>query len=121
MKSLTDIPVVPESEHDSSPACGGGEPFALMVLGDSMIPEFEDGDVVVIEPEGLAADGSFVVAVLDDEPIMRQLMRRESSWMLQAMNARYPSIPIEDLSVVKGVVMQKVRPGRRRLTRRYFE
>jgi DNA polymerase V len=45
-------------------ACAAAEPFALMVLGDSMEPEFREGEVILIEPEGLATDGSFVLAQL---------------------------------------------------------
>jgi hypothetical protein len=44
-----------------------------MVLGDSMEPEFVDGDIIIIEPEGLATDGSYVMAWLNDEWIFRQL------------------------------------------------
>ena len=30
-----------------------------MVLGHSMAPEFNEGEIIVIEPDGLARDGSF--------------------------------------------------------------
>jgi SOS-response transcriptional repressor LexA len=99
--------------------CSGGESFALMVLGDSMAPEFDEGDVVVIEPEGLATDGSFVLAEHGGELIFRQLRRSGEGWTLQALNPRYPSAAIADLSGVRGVVIQKSRPGRRRATKRY--
>ena len=46
-----------------------------MVLGDSMAPEFVEGDVIIIEPEGLAVDGSYVLAQADGEWIFRQLVR----------------------------------------------
>ena len=32
--------------------CAGAEVFALQVLGQSMAPEFEEGEIIVIEPEG---------------------------------------------------------------------
>jgi SOS-response transcriptional repressor LexA len=31
----------------------GREPFALRVIGDSMAPEFQDGCIIVIDPEGV--------------------------------------------------------------------
>ena len=34
-------------------SCSKAEPFVLQVLGDSMIPEFQDGVVIVIDPEGV--------------------------------------------------------------------
>ncbi len=66
--------------------CSGAEPFALVVLGDSMAPEFVEGDVIVVEPEGLATDGSFVVAQVDGEWTMRQLV--EARWRLDAASAQ---------------------------------
>ena len=105
-------------------ACASGESFALMVLGDSMLPEFEEGEVIVIEPDGLAADGSFVLAWCNDEWIFRQLVRdgdRDGgeAWRLRALNPAYPEIPIPDLGAVRGVIIQKSRPGRRRASKRY--
>jgi Peptidase S24-like len=39
---------------DGLPDCAGGESFALRVLGHSMAPEFNEGEIIIIEPEGLA-------------------------------------------------------------------
>ena len=36
------IPIVAAQDPALS-ACGGAEPFALMVLGDAMAPEFREG------------------------------------------------------------------------------
>jgi len=102
-------------------ACSSAEPFALMVLGDSMEPEFVEGEVILIEPEGLATDGSFVLAQLAGEWIFRQLVRRDAGWRLQALNAAYPAADIPGLDAVKGVIIQKSRPGTRRATKRYVE
>ena len=38
--------------------CSGGEVFALRVLGHDMAPEFNDGEIIVIEPDGLLKDGA---------------------------------------------------------------
>ncbi len=100
-------------------ACSGAEPFALIVLGDSMAPEFHEGDVIVIEPEGLATDGAYVLAHVDGEWIFRQLRGDGRAWRLVALDARCPEIPIPDLAPVRGVVIQRSRPGRRSQTRHY--
>ena len=92
-----------------------------MVLGDSMLPEFEDGDVVVIEPEGLAQEGSFVLAHRNHEWIFRQLVRIGSHWLLHPFNPAYPDLPIASLEAVRGVIIQKSKPGRRRATKRYVD
>jgi DNA polymerase V len=102
-------------------ACSGAEPFALVVLGDSMAPEFADGDVIVVEPEGLATDGAFVVAQVDGDWTMRQLVRDGEAWSLRPLNPAYATTAIADLSPVRGVVIQKSRPGRRRAAKRYVE
>jgi len=117
------IPVVPAGP-ESDPAldnCSAAESFALMVLGDSMEPEFIEGDIIIIEPEGLATDGSYVMAWLADEWIFRQLVRNDGGWKLQPLNPKYPSASIPDLSVVKGVIIQKSKPGRRKAAKLYVE
>jgi len=106
-------------------ACSSAEPFALMVLGDSMTPEFVEGDIILIEPEGLATEGSFVMAQLDGEYIFRQLGRThagdDAGWMLRPLNPAYPTTAIPNLDVIRGVIIQKSKPGRRRATKRYVD
>jgi len=110
------IPVRPAEatpEGLETSACAGGEPYALMVLGDSMLPEFIEGEIIVVEPEGLAKDGSYVVAFVNEEYIFRQVVQHPEGWMLKPLNPLYPNIPVEGLSVVKGVVIMKKKPGKR--------
>ncbi len=124
------IPVTPAAETPSeadlaASACASGEPYALMVLGDSMRPEFEEGEIIVVEPEGVARDGSFVVAYLahvereDERHVFRQLVKHPEGWMLKPLNPLYPNIPIDGLEAVKGVVILKKKPGRRRAMKHY--
>jgi DNA polymerase V len=114
-------PDAPQTEEDLAvSACATGEPYALMVLGDSMAPEFVEGEVIVVEPEGIAKDGAFVVAWANDEYIFRQLVQHPEGWMLKPINPIYPNIPIDDVKeTVKGVVVLKKKPGRRRESKRY--
>ena len=118
------IPIQPENAQSVDAeleACSSAEPFALMVLGDSMAPEFVEGEIILIEPEGLATDGSFVLAQLAGEWIFRQLARQGDGWRLQALNPAYPAADIPGLEAVKGVIIQKSQPGNRRATKRYVE
>lgn len=103
------------------PGCSGGETFALQVLGTSMEPEFMEGDIVLIEPDGLLRDGSYVLAVHQDEWIFRQLLRTASGWRLHALNAAFGGIALDDLAAVRGVIIQKAVPGRRRASKRYID
>lgn len=115
------IPIQSRGIDAELDACSSAEPFALMVLGDSMEPEFLEGEIILIEPEGLATDGSFVLAQLDGEWIFRQLARQGDGWRLQALNPAYPGADIAGLDAVKGVIIQKSKPGNRRATKRYVE
>lgn len=103
--------------------CSGGESFALRVLGDDMEPEFNEGDIIIVEPDGALRDGSFVLAQLRCEWIFRQLARQGEGWCLRALNPARTDLrdlPLPDLSAVQGVVIQKAVPGRRKLTRHYI-
>ena len=102
----------------------GSESFALMVLGDSMAPEFVEGEIVIIEPDGATHDGCFVLAFVDDEWIFRQLRREgdgdRGGWRLQPLNPAHAPRPLPDLAALRGVIIQKARPGRRRASKRYI-
>jgi DNA polymerase V len=100
-------------------SCGGGEPFALRVLGQSMVPEFAEGEIIIVEPEGLARDGSYVLAWVGEEWTFRQLCRQGEAWCLHALNPAFADRPLDDLSAVRGVIIQKALPGRRRASKRY--
>lgn len=116
----------PEGLGLETSSCAGAEPYALMVLGDSMQPEFTEGEIIVVEPEGYAKDGSYVIAYLenaekeDEKYIFRQLVHHPEGWMLKPLNPLYPNIPIDNVeAVVKGVVVQKKKPGRRKEQKSY--
>jgi SOS-response transcriptional repressor LexA len=91
-----------------------------MVLGDSMAPEFNDGEIIVIEPDGATRDGSYVLAFVADQWTFRQLRRDAEGWRLHALNPVFASTPLHDLSALRGVVIQKALPGRRRASKRYI-
>ena len=106
--------------HTALPDCAGGESFALMVLGHSMAPEFNEGEIIVIEPDGLAREGSYVLAWNQEEWTFRQLLRSGAEWGLHPLNPEFEDVPLEDFSGVRGVIIQKALPGRRRASKRYI-
>ena len=119
-------PVSPEVRANDTAAaasdCSGAESFALQVLGDDMLPEFEHGVIIIIEPDGALRDGCFVLARTGEEWTFRQLLGGDGAWRLHALNPErtdLPDQPLADLSTVHGVVIQKSVPGRRRLTKFY--
>lgn len=102
------------------PGCSGGESFALRVIGHSMAPEFAEGEIIVIEPEGAVRDGSFVLALHGADLVFRQLRQDGPRWQLHALNPAWPDLPLADLSAVQGVIIQKAVPGRRKLSKSYL-
>jgi DNA polymerase V len=108
------------SEAPDDAGCGGGESFALRVLGDSMAPEFNEGEIIIIEPDGALRDGSYVLAQVQGEWTFRQLVRAGAGWCLRALNPAYAEQALPDLDAVHGVIIQKAVPGRRRLTKHYL-
>jgi len=101
------IPIVDEEASN----CASSEPYALMVLGDSMEPEFVEGEIIVIEPDGLVKDGSFVIAWHKEEYIFLQVPIQDCKWYSNLLNAAYPTEEFPGPSAVKGVVIQKKKPG----------
>jgi SOS-response transcriptional repressor LexA len=104
--------------------CSGGEAFALRVLGQDMLPEFREGDIIIVEPDGALKDGCFVLARPDGEWMLRQLVKRDDAWWVRVLNpAACTGVPeqrLADLSAVHGLVIQKAVPGRRHLTKSYL-
>jgi len=104
---------------NSGSSCSESEPFALRVLGDSMLPEFEEGVIVIIDPEGAIRDGCYVMASVEKEYIFRQLRIVDEKYYLQPLNDLYDTIEIRRLRDIVGVITQKSIPGKRKLRKRY--
>jgi DNA polymerase V len=119
------IPVVSAAAQADAPtgsSCSGKDMVALMVLGDSMVPEFVEGEILVIEPYLPAMDGSFVIGWLNEEYIFRQLQRNEQGgWRLHALNPAYPDAAISGLDTIRGVVTHKKKPGTRKSVKFYVD
>ena len=116
-----DIPVVSATQEEAmaESACSGKEMVALTVLGDSMEPEFIEGEILIIEMGAPATDGAFVIAQ-NEEFIFRQLKRdQHGGWRLHALNPAYPDMVISGLDAIRGVVTHKRKPGSRRSVKFY--
>jgi len=96
----------------------GREPFALRVIGDSMAPEFEDGCIIIIDPEGVISDGAYVMARVGEEFIFRQLVYGEGKYYLKALQGGHEVIELNDLGPIEGVITQQAK--RRRADRKHY-
>ncbi|MBF0265481.1 MAG: S24 family peptidase [Gammaproteobacteria bacterium] len=90
-------------------SCSAKEPFGLMALGDSMLPEFKNGTVIVVDPEAVARDGSFVVVKIDEEYILRQLLIEADKLFVKALNESLKEevIQLHSIEQIIGVVIQQ--------------
>lgn len=100
-------------------ACSGNEPYALRVLGDSMEPEFKEGEVIIIEPQATAEEGDYVIAVHDDEILFRELSLINDHWYLRPLNNQYPTLEISHTDSIKGRIISKS-SGKGRQTKSYL-
>ncbi len=96
----------------------GREPFALRVVGDSMAPEFYDGCIIIIDPEGVISDGCFVMARHEDGYVFRQLEYGDGVYYLKTLQDGHEIIELADFGPIEGVVIQ--RAGRRRSERKHY-
>lgn len=70
---------------------GGGEHFALEIVGDSMVEAgIHDGDTVVIRKTDIANHGDIVVALIDDHEATLKTLRKEDGRIgLEPANRQY--------------------------------
>ena len=82
--------------------------FALSVRGDSMEPEFTEGDIIIVDPEREPVSASYIVAKNGAEATFKQFVMDGQSVFLKPLNSRYP---IRDMTGIEfrivGVVVEK--------------
>lgn len=103
---------------DLGGGCSAATPYALRVLGDSMEPEFEDGNIIIVDPGTSAINGSFVVIDYDNDTTLRQFVIEGEQKILRALNKDYPDAVISGAYRVRGVVIQRS-SGRRSSIKHY--
>jgi len=89
------------------------EPFALRSIDDSMLPEFEIGSVIIVDPGGMLRDGVYVVADHDGEPIFRQMVYYNEKKYLRPLNDIYPTLEYQEGAKIHGIVIQKYHKRKR--------
>ena len=96
----------------------GREPFALRVIGDSMVPEFQDGHIIIVDPGMPAVSGAYVVVDYNGETTFRQFVVDGERRYLRPLNEDFPIIDLNGTYTIRGVVVQ--RAGRRRKDRKHY-
>ena len=92
---------------------GGKEYFALKVKGDSMLPDFKNGDVLIVRKQDDCENGAYaIIAVNGDDATFKKVIKKENGIILQPLNTNYEPLifdkkQIETLPVkILGVVVE---------------
>ncbi len=86
------------------PVAGEDGTYALEVTGDSMLPLYRDGDVIVVSPTAQLRRGDRVVVRTRDGEVMVKILYRQSAKLLElhSVNPEHPPRTI-DTSDVEGI------------------
>lgn len=84
--------IVDEIELPQSLASDSYEYFGLLVSGDSMYPEYMDGDIIVVRKQSNADSGDDVVAYVNGyNATLKRLIKSDKGLTLRALNPAYES------------------------------
>jgi len=90
------------------PAVNDEHAYALEISGDSMLPAYRDGDVIMVSPAAPVRRGDrVVVKTKKGEVMVKELKRRSAkSIELQSMNAEHPdrTLPVSDVVWIARIV-----------------
>jgi phage repressor protein C with HTH and peptisase S24 domain len=90
------------------PSRAGDNSYALKVQGDSMLPLYRDGDVLIVEPGARVGKGDRVVVKTDSGEVMAKVLARQSpkEIELQSINPDHPDrvIPAKDVEWLARIV-----------------
>ena len=102
--------------------CEDISPYALQVQGDSMVPEFPAGAIIIIDPAADPASGRYIACDYRGKTVLRQLIIDGERRLLKADNPNYPTVEVTAPLKIHGVVAQKTvkLKGQRRQVKHYF-
>ncbi len=112
LRSAEDLyPYAGAAEDYIMVAVRGRHSFALRVRGDSMLPDFREGDMIVVDPELAPRSGDFVVAVADDagEATFKRYLKKKDGEVLMPLNADYSPIVLKPEHRLVGKVVRMIR------------
>ena len=97
------FPVGQGWEEIALPTTNVGEnAYALQVQGDSMLPLYRDGDILIVEPSARVRKGDRVIAKTNTGEVMAKVLasRREQIVELVSLNPAYPNRKIPEAQIV---------------------
>lgn len=92
-----------------------GEFFALRIKGDSMIPAFFEGDIVIIRKQNYYENNQFAVVIINgEEGTLKKVKKTDEGIILQPINPAYGPImytnkEIKETPIIIAGVFQELR------------
>jgi phage repressor protein C with HTH and peptisase S24 domain len=72
-------------------ADGDPRAYAVRIRGDSMVPRYFPGEIVIAQPRLPIRDGDFACVILvSGERLIKRVFRQEGTWLLKSLNDEYP-------------------------------
>ena len=92
------------------------EYFYLQVVGDSMYPEMEEGDLVLARRQDSVDSGSYAVVIIDNEDgVIKRVVYDKDYVELESVNPMYPPRRFEGADVLRVRVFGLVKEIKRKL------
>jgi phage repressor protein C with HTH and peptisase S24 domain len=95
-----DLVELPAPAHDGA--------YALQVQGDSMLPLYRDGDVLIVEPTATIKRGDRVVVKIASGEVMAKILSRRSTEKIEltSLNPTHPTrtVPAAELEWIARIV-----------------
>ena len=90
------------------PAVTDEHSYALEISGDSMLPLYRDGDIIIVSPGSPVRRGDRVVVKTADGEVMAKELRRKTAKLIElgSLNPRHKNriLPMQDVSFVSRIV-----------------
>lgn len=112
LRSAMDLyPYAGSAEEYITVSLHGEHCFALRVRGESMLPDFREGDMIVVDPDLLPRSGDFVVAVVDatGEATFKRYQKKQDGEVLMPVNPDYAPIILQAEHRLVGKVVRLIR------------
>ena len=94
---VADVDPADDEKLHICPVSCGSNTFALQVKGESMEPEFQEGDVIFVDPDRFAEPNSYVVVCTEatGEATFKKLIEEGGQQYLRAVNPAWPNPIVE--------------------------
>lgn len=113
---LADNEIVGYEYTDAEDIKGAEDYRFLRVVGDSMYPKIEDGDLILVRSQTSVDSGSIAVVIIDDEDgVVKRIVYGKDFIELHSINPMYPVRRFENEDVLRVRVCGLVKQIKRKL------